>query len=267
MPLSSRQFLQEYKQQVNNIYNYQVYKIVNDKNDNNSITRNNSFLNKSANLTFDHNKLFSTSVNNDIKQLEQMKAKNELELLNMLQNEVNKELLLKEAERKIQRQKEKFLQYQKELQQRAEEENRKKEKVEQERLKKQQEEEEQQEKQEFIEGCSTIDFDTLSRNPDKYKGNNYKLTGEIIQVQESAWGDTVDLRINITKEEFEYIDDVMWTDTIFATVEIPDGEDKLLEDDVITFWGTCDGNYTYETVLGNNVSLPKIDIKYYELNN
>ena len=112
------------------------------KNDNNSITRNNSFLNKSANLTFDHNKLFSTSVNNDIKQLEQMKAKNELELLNMLQNEVNKELLLKEAERKIQRQKEKFLQYQKELQQRAEEENRKKEKVEQERLKKQQEEEE-----------------------------------------------------------------------------------------------------------------------------
>ena len=65
--------------------------IKNDKNDNNSITRNNSFLNKSANLTFDHNKLFSTSVNNDIKQLEQMKAKNELELLNMLQNEVNKE--------------------------------------------------------------------------------------------------------------------------------------------------------------------------------
>lgn len=120
---------------------------------------------------------------------------------------------------------------------------------------------------EFKDSCDTIDFKTLSRNPDKYKGNNYKLTGEIIQVQESAWGDTVDLRINITKEEFEYIDDVMWTDTIFATVEIPDGEDKLLEDDVITFWGTCDGNYTYETVLGNNVSLPKIDIKYYELNN
>ncbi len=119
--------------------------------------------------------------------------------------------------------------------------------------------------QEFKDSCETIDFETLSRNPDKYKGNNYKLTGEVIQVQESSWGDTVDLRINITKEEFEYIDDVMWTDTIYATVEIPDGEDKILEEDILTFWGTCDGNYTYESVLGSSVSLPKISIKYYEL--
>lgn len=123
-----------------------------------------------------------------------------------------------------------------------------------------------QTEQEFKDSCSTISFEDLSRNPDKYKGNNYKFTGQIIQVQE-GWFDTVDLRINVTKEEFEYIDDVMWTDTIYATVTVPKGADKLLEDDVITFWGTCDGDYTYETVMGNNVSLPKIDIKYYELNN
>lgn len=122
-----------------------------------------------------------------------------------------------------------------------------------------------QTEQEFKDSCSTISFEDLSRNPDKYKGNNYKFTGQVIQVQE-GWFDTVELRINVTKEEFEYIDDVMWTDTIYATVTIPDGADKLLEDDVITFWGTCDGDYTYETVMGNNVSLPKIDIKYYELN-
>lgn len=119
---------------------------------------------------------------------------------------------------------------------------------------------------EFKDSCDTIDFKTLSRNPDKYKGNNYKLTGEIIQVQESAWGNSVDLRINITKKEYEYIDDVTWTDTIYATVEISDGEDKLLEDDVITFWGTCDGDYSYTSVLGSSITLPKIDIKYYELN-
>ncbi len=118
---------------------------------------------------------------------------------------------------------------------------------------------------EFKDSCETIDFETLSRNPDKYKGNNYKFTGEVIQVQESSWGDTVDLRINITKEEFEYIDDVMWTDTIYATVEIPEGEDKILEDDILTFWGTCEGDYTYDSVLGNSITLPKISIKYYEL--
>ncbi len=121
--------------------------------------------------------------------------------------------------------------------------------------------------EDFKNSCVTIDFETLSRNPDKYKGNNYKLEGEVIQVQESSWSDTVELRINITKETFEYIDDVLWTDTIYATVKIPDGSDRILEDDVITFWGTCDGMYTYESVLGSSISLPKIDIKYYELNN
>lgn len=123
-----------------------------------------------------------------------------------------------------------------------------------------------QTEQEFKDSCSTISFEDLSRNPDKYKGNNYKFTGQVIQVQE-GWFDTVDLRINVTKEEFEYIDDVMWTDTIYATVTIPEGADNLLEDDVITFWGTCDGNYSYTSVLGNQISLPKIDIEYYELNN
>ena len=123
-----------------------------------------------------------------------------------------------------------------------------------------------QTEQEFKNSCSTISFEDLSRNPDKYKGDNYKFTGQVIQVQE-GWFDTVELRINVTKEEFEYIDDVMWTDTIYATVTIPEGADKLLEDDVITFWGTCDGNYSYTSVLGNQISLPEIDIKYYELNN
>ena len=123
-----------------------------------------------------------------------------------------------------------------------------------------------QTEQEFKDSCSTISFEDLSRNPDKYKGNNYKFTGQVIQVQE-GWFDTVELRINVTKEEFEYIDDVMWTDTIYATVTIPEGADKLLEDDVITFWGTCDGDYSYTSVLGSQISLPKIDIEYYELNN
>ena len=59
-------------------------------------------------------------------------------------------------------------------------------------------------KEEYIELCDTIDFETLSRNPDKYKGKKYELTGEIIQVQELSYSDTVTLRINITKETYEY---------------------------------------------------------------
>ncbi len=120
-------------------------------------------------------------------------------------------------------------------------------------------------KKNYIKKCKTIDFKTLSRNPEKQKGKNFKITGEVIQVQES-WGDTVDLRINMTKETYDYIDDVTWTDTIFATVELADDEDRILEDDIITIYGECEGKYSYETVMGNTVTLPKINVKYFKIN-
>lgn len=111
-----------------------------------------------------------------------------------------------------------------------------------------------------------IDYATLARNPDNYKDQKFVMTGEVIQVQEPTFGKTVQLRINVTKQTYEYIDSVTWTDTIYATVQIPDGGNRILDGDIITFYGTCDGLYTYTSVLGSSISLPKIDIKYWSLN-
>lgn len=114
---------------------------------------------------------------------------------------------------------------------------------------------------EFKAQCSTIEFNTISRNPDKYKGKKYKFTGEVIQVSESSFlGMTFcDLRINVTQGEYG------WEDTIYATVTLNEGEDRILEDDIITIWGTCDGNYTYTSVMGASISLPKIDVEYFKI--
>ena len=124
------------------------------------------------------------------------------------------------------------------------------------------------EKDDFIKSCGTIDYKTLARNPDKYKGNNYKITGQVIQVMDSdSWfDDSTTLRINITAEKNEYADGgYLWSDTIVASVDIPDGADRILEDDIIDFYGTCEGLYTYESILGQKISLPRIDIKYYSI--
>ena len=112
--------------------------------------------------------------------------------------------------------------------------------------------------------CKTLSFKDLSRNPDKHKGEKLKYTGQVIQVQEDEhWLDdntTVDLRINVTKDEYG-----IWKDTIFATVELPKGADRILEDDIITIWGKCAGKYSYTSVLGAEVTLPKIDTRYYKI--
>ena len=112
--------------------------------------------------------------------------------------------------------------------------------------------------------CKTLSFKDLSRNPDKHKGEKLKYTGLVIQVQEDEhWLDdntTVDLRINVTKDEYG-----LWDDTIYATVELPKNADRILEKDIITIWGECDGKYSYTSVLGSDVTLPKINIEYYSV--
>lgn len=124
----------------------------------------------------------------------------------------------------------------------------------------------EQKRQEYIDGCRTIDYATLARNPDKYKGEHFKFTGQVIQVLESSswFDDSTTLRVNVTPEENQFADGgYLWSDTIVCTVTIPKGEGRILEDDIIDLYGECYGLYTYKAVLGNEISIPRIDIEYY----
>ena len=115
-------------------------------------------------------------------------------------------------------------------------------------------------KEEYISSCQSLPFEDLARNPDSWKGTRLSYTGQVIQVVEPSYGDTVTLRVNVTQDEYGW-----WDDTIMATVEIPKGDDRILEDDIITFFGECDGMYTYESIFGESISIPKIDIVYWAL--
>ena len=99
------------------------------------------------NITSGYNNI-STSLSNNLKQLEQIKEKNKIELLNMLQNQVNNQLMLQANERKMQRQKEKYENQQREMQLRAEEDRRKKERIQRERERRSLEEESKQQQRE-----------------------------------------------------------------------------------------------------------------------
>ena len=42
-------------------------------------------------------------------------------------------------------------------------------------------------------------------------------------------------------------------------------ESKFLEDDIVNIWGTLTGEYSYESVLGAQITIPSIKAKYMEL--
>lgn len=116
--------------------------------------------------------------------------------------------------------------------------------------------------------CGEINYKDLARNPDAKKGNHYKFTGEVVQVQES--GKRVYLRINVTPVYFDDDnpgDPMYWEDTIYCEATLPENGNRILEDDIITVYGTCAGLHKYTSVLGSQVALPELDVKYWDVNN
>lgn len=95
-----------------------------------------------------------------------------------------------------------------------------------------------------------IAYKDLARNPDDYKGANVIFTGKVIQVQES--GKLVNLRVNVTKNTYGYEDAVM--------VQYDKGivSGRVLDDDIITFSGMYMGLLTYKTVMGSEMTIPKV---------
>ena len=140
-----------------------------------------------------------------------------------------------------------------------------------EKAKKEQEEAEEKARKEkevtdFKASCQTYTYKDIARNPSNYNGKNMKFTGKVLQVSESSSWFSSDknatILLNVTKDEYGFYDD-----TIYCNYTYKDGEDKILEDDIITIYGTCKGETSYYTVLGAKNTIPEIDIQYYSIDN
>ena len=110
----------------------------------------------------------------------------------------------------------------------------------------------------YMSKCKNISYNELARNPKKYEGQLVKFTGEVIQVQEAqSWLYYNVYRIDVTYQGYGYYDD-----TVYVTYDGYDSEERILEDDIVTFYGEYKGLKTYETVMGASVTIPHVEAKY-----
>lgn len=114
-------------------------------------------------------------------------------------------------------------------------------------------------KKDFKKSCSEVKYEDLARNPDNYKGQNLVFKGEVIQCEQS-YGTSYYARVNVTVDEYGF-----YSDTIYVTFEIPEGEDKILEEDIVKFYGVCQGSETYTSIFGETITIPSLDAAYVEL--
>jgi uncharacterized membrane protein len=111
--------------------------------------------------------------------------------------------------------------------------------------------------EEYKSSAKHIQYIELARNPDNYKTKRVVYTGKVIQTLELGIGNNVVLLVNVTKGEYG-----LWDDTVYVNYRRSDGESRILENDIITLWGTVKGLKTYKSVLGAKITIPEIDAKY-----
>ena len=94
----------------------------------------------------------------------------------------------------------------------------------------------------------TPSFGDVARNPDDWYGRKVSFTGNVLQVVECT--DETDLRI-ATDGGYDDVILVGYDPAILNGTHV-------LEDDSVTIYGTCLGQYTYTSTLGASVSLPAV---------
>lgn len=98
------------------------------------------------------------------------------------------------------------------------------------------------------------DYESIARNPDSYEGKKMAFVGKVAQVIEGD-GET-DIRLAVD----DYYNDIIY---VYFASDIIDF--RVLDDDVLTVYGTGEGLYTYESTMGNSVSVPLMQADHVEL--
>lgn len=110
--------------------------------------------------------------------------------------------------------------------------------------------------------CAAYTYDEIARNPDNYKGKMATFTGEVIQVLEN--NNELQMRVNITLTGSEYYQ--YYTDTIFVRYTLKSGEGRILENDILTMYGVMDGTVTYDSIFGQQITIPSFNAYVITIN-
>ncbi len=92
-----------------------------------------------------------------------------------------------------------------------------------------------------------IKYTDAARYPSNYQGSNCSFSGKVLQVID-GWG-TTSYRISSRGS---------YNDVVYVTISNSDLLVPVLEDDKVTVYGTYDGNYSYTTIFGAQMTIPSV---------
>ena len=114
---------------------------------------------------------------------------------------------------------------------------------------------------------NTPEYDEIFRHSENYEGSYIHIKGEVIQVLYDSNNRPSDLRINTGFCDYgEYFEGEYCEDTYYLTFENYGGE-RILEEDIVDIYGKYDGLYSYESIWGETITIPRINGLYVDIFN
>lgn len=97
--------------------------------------------------------------------------------------------------------------------------------------------------------ATTVNFKELDKDPDSFKGEIVKFTGQILQIQESNGYGVA--RLAVTKESYGW----SLSDVVYVEYQ---GHTDAVQDDVVTAYGQLTGSKTYESQAHFQITIPSM---------
>ena len=99
-----------------------------------------------------------------------------------------------------------------------------------------------------------ITYEQLARTPDNYKNKKVKFTGRVVQVMEGD--DETQIRLAADSN----YDTVLYC----GIPKTLTNNNRVLEDDIITIYGTSYGLLTYNSTMGGKITIPAVIVDKFE---
>lgn len=115
-------------------------------------------------------------------------------------------------------------------------------------------------REEYIDKCEDVSYEELARTNSQYVGTKVKFIGEIFQVVYSSDTGSSTYLISVTEDEYG-----LWDDHVYVRFDTSELESKFLEDDIVVFYGEVSGEYSYESILGQSITIPSVTAVYMEI--
>jgi hypothetical protein len=107
----------------------------------------------------------------------------------------------------------------------------------------------------FKASATTIPYNQLNKNADRYHGKRVRYTGQILQIQEKT-GQGGFMLLSVTDLGYGVYDDNIWVDY--------DHSIRSAQGDVVTVYGTVIGSKSYETQIGGETYVPQVHARYID---